>query len=71
MLKQFQQALLPPRMIMKVAADNGNGTVAVVSLSGSHGMNAIGSGTVGGHVYVQDGRVLGSAPDLPHGKTEV
>ena len=70
MLKQLQTALVLPRMIMTVAAVNADGTVTANSASG-HTIRAIGSGTVGDHIYVQDGRVLGTAPDLPFVEIEV
>ncbi|WP_251073473.1 hypothetical protein [Shewanella sp. NKUCC05_KAH] len=55
---------------MTVAAVNADGTVTASSASG-HTIRAIGSGTVGDHIYVQDGRVLGTAPDLPFVEIEV
>ncbi|MFB2669998.1 hypothetical protein ACE02U_14610 [Shewanella xiamenensis] len=64
MLKQLQSALVLPRQIMLVSAVNADGTVTASSASG-HTIRAIGTATVGDHIYVQDGRVLGSAPDLP------
>ncbi|MCU8034362.1 hypothetical protein L5M38_16175 [Shewanella sp. SM101] len=70
MLKQLQTALVLPRMIMTVDAVNADGTVTASSASG-HTIRAIGSGTVGDHIYVQDGRVLGTAPDLPFVEIEV
>lgn len=70
MLKQLQSALVPPRQIMLVSAVNADGTVTASSASG-HTIRAIGTATVGDHVYVQDGRVLGSAPDLPFVEIEV
>lgn len=70
MLKQLQTALALPRMIMTVAAMNTDGTVTASSASG-HTIRAIGSATIGDHIYVQDGRVLGTAPDLPFVEIEV
>ncbi|QQX78512.1 hypothetical protein JK628_13060 [Shewanella sp. KX20019] len=70
MFKQLQQALSLPRMIMTVQSDNGNGTVKLISDSGLS-ITAIGSGSPGAKVYVQDGRVLGTAADLPHTEIEV
>ncbi|MBU1393695.1 MAG: hypothetical protein KJ856_14030 [Gammaproteobacteria bacterium] len=70
MLKQLQTALVLPRMIMTVAAVNADGTVTASSASG-HTIRVIGSGTVGDHIYVQDGRVLGTAPDLPFVEIDV
>ncbi|GGN23358.1 hypothetical protein [Shewanella putrefaciens] len=70
MLKQLQSALVLPRQIMLVSAVNADGTVTASSASG-HTIRAIGTATVGDHVYVQDGRVLGSAPDLPFVEIEV
>jgi uncharacterized protein (AIM24 family) len=70
MLKQLQTALVLPRMIMTVAAVNADGTITASSASG-HTIRAIGSATLGDHIYVQDGRVLGTAPDLPFVEIEV
>ncbi|PKH62577.1 hypothetical protein CXF83_14920 [Shewanella sp. Choline-02u-19] len=70
MFKQLQQALSIPRMIMKVQSDNGNGTVKLISASGLS-ITALGSGSAGAKVYVQDGRILGTAADLPHTEIEV
>lgn len=70
MLKQLQSALVLPRQIMLVSAVNADGTVTASSASG-HTIRAIGTATVGDHIYVQDGRVLGSAPDLPFVEIEV
>ncbi|WP_037428035.1 hypothetical protein [Shewanella sp. POL2] len=70
MLKQLQSALVLPRQIMLVSAVNADGTVTASSASG-HTIRAIGTATVGDHIYVQDGRVLGTAPDLPFVEIEV
>jgi uncharacterized protein (AIM24 family) len=70
MLKQLQTALVLPRMIMTVATVNADGTITASSASG-HTIRAIGSATIGDHIYVQDGRVLGTAPDLPFVEIEV
>ena len=70
MFKQLQRAFSVPRMIMTVNADNGDGTI-VASTGGGSTITVIGSATPGTKVYVQDGRVLGSAPDLPHTQIEV
>ena len=70
MFKQLKKALSLPRMIMTVEADNGNGTTKLRSDSGLS-LTAIGSGSPGTKVYVQDGRVLGTAADLPHSEIEV
>lgn len=70
MLKQLQRTLLPPRIIMTVNADNGDGTVTVTAGNGGT-IRATGTATAGDKVYVQAGRVLGPAPDLPHGVIEV
>ena len=70
MLKQLQTALVLPRQIMLVSAVNADGTVTASSASG-HTIRAIGTATVGDHIYVQDGRVLGTAPNLPFVEIEV
>ena len=70
MFKQLQKVLSLPRMIMKIENDNGDGTVRVVSDSGLKA-TAIGNGIVGSRVYVQEGRILGAAADLPHSELEV
>lgn len=70
MLKQLQSAFVLPRQIMQVSAVNADGTVTASSASG-HTIRAIGTATVGDHIYVQDGRVLGTAPDLPFVEIEV
>ncbi|GIU22270.1 hypothetical protein [Shewanella sp. MBTL60-007] len=70
MFKQLQKALSLPRMIMTVQSDNGDGTVKLISDSGLKA-TAIGSGSAGSKVYVQDGRILGTAADLPHSEIEV
>ncbi|QYK07561.1 hypothetical protein [Shewanella mangrovisoli] len=70
MLKQLQSAFVLPRQIMLVSAVNADGTVTASSSSG-HTIRAIGSASVGEHIYVQDGRVLGTAPDLPFVEIEI
>lgn len=70
MLKQLQSQLSQPRWIMTVAAVNSDGTVTASSASGQT-LRAIGSASVGDHIYVQDGRVLGPAPNLPLVEIEV
>ncbi|MDF0533673.1 hypothetical protein PY479_05185 [Shewanella sp. A32] len=65
MLKELRQALLPPRVIATVTAQNADDTITAVTSSGRQ-YRAIGSATVGTKVYIQDGRVLGTAPDLTH-----
>jgi len=55
---------------MLVSAVNADGTVTASSASG-HTIRAIGTATVGDNIYVQDGRVLGTAPDLPFVEIEV
>ncbi|MEL4280696.1 MULTISPECIES: hypothetical protein [Shewanella] len=70
MLKQLQSALVLPRQIMLVSAVNADGTVTASSSSG-HTIRAIGSASVGDHIYVQDGRVLGTAPGLPFVEIEI
>lgn len=70
MLKQLRNALLPARMIAKVTDVNSDGTVTVQTDSGFT-FNAIGSGSVNGYVYVQDGMVIGTASTLAHGVIEV
>ncbi|AUR84134.1 hypothetical protein NVP1049O_25 [Vibrio phage 1.049.O._10N.286.54.B5] len=70
MLKRLQQELLPPRMIMTVSAVNTDGTVTVGS-GGGASVRALGSNAVGTKVYVQDGIVIGVAPDLTHYEIEV
>ncbi|QYJ79436.1 hypothetical protein [Shewanella acanthi] len=70
MLKQLQTALTLPRMIMTVNAVNADGTVTATTASGQT-MRIIGTAAVDDHIYVQDGRVLGTAPDLPFVEIEV
>ncbi|RLV61011.1 hypothetical protein D5018_03995 [Parashewanella curva] len=70
MLQQLKQSLGSQRQILKVTQSHSDGTVSAVSPSG-HGVRVIGSGSVNSHIYVQDGRVLGTAPDLPHSDIEV
>lgn len=70
MLKQLQQSLSTPRVIMTIDAVNVDGTVTATTASG-HTQRVIGSGNVGDHIYVQDNRVLGTAPDLPFYEMEV
>lgn len=70
MLKELQESILPPRRIMKINAVNADGTVTVSTPSG-YSFRAVGSGTVDSNVYVQDGRVLGVAPNLTHFTIEV
>ncbi|MFW0778437.1 hypothetical protein [Shewanella algae] len=65
MLKQLKRELLPAREIAQVNAENADGTVTATTRSGKT-FRATGSGNVGSYVYIQDGRVLGPAPDLPH-----
>ncbi len=69
-VKQLQQLLLPRREILKVAISHEDGTVTAVSPSGQQ-QRLIGSAAVNAHVYAEKGRVLGTAPDLPHGVIEV
>lgn len=70
MLKQLQQSLSTPRLIMTINVANADGTVTATTASG-HTQRVIGSGSVGDHIYVQDGRVLGTAPDLAFVEIEV
>lgn len=56
---------------MKVSAVNADGTVTVTSLGNTFSIRALGTGSVGSSVYVQDGVVIGSAPTLPHATIEV
>ena len=70
MLKQLQQALIPPRLIAKVNTVNADGTVTVTTDSGFT-YNAIGTGTVNTYVYTQNGMVIGSAPSLPFASIDV
>lgn len=65
MLKRLQAQILPPRMIMNVTAVNDDGTVTA-NTGGGQSIRALGSNPVGTQVYVQDGVVIGVAPDLPH-----
>lgn len=51
-------------------AVNEDDTVTASTASG-HSIRAIGSANIGEQVYVQGGRVLGIAPDLPHVEIEV
>lgn len=55
---------------MTVSAVNTDGTVTVNS-GGGASVRALGSNTVGTKVYVQDGIVIGVAPDLTHYEIEV
>jgi hypothetical protein len=70
MLKQLQQSLSAPRTIMTINVVNTDGTVTA-STASNHTQRVIGSGSVGDHIYVQDGRVLGTAPDLVFFEIEV
>lgn len=70
MLKELRNALLPARIIAKVLEVNGDNTVTVQTDSGFT-FNAIGTGTVDGYIYVQDGMVIGTASTLSHGVIEV
>lgn len=70
MFKELQRAIASPRMIMTVSSDNSDGTI-IASTCAGHTISVIGSATPGTKVYVQDGRVLGAAPDLPHTQIEV
>ncbi|WP_351123315.1 hypothetical protein [Shewanella sp. T24-MNA-CIBAN-0130] len=70
MLKQLQQSLAQPRLIMTINTVNTDGTVTA-STASNHTQRVIGSGSIGDHIYVQDGRVLGTAPDLPFVEIEV
>ncbi|WP_434340178.1 hypothetical protein [Motilimonas cestriensis] len=69
-IKQLQQLLLPRREILKVVISHDDGTVTAVSPSGQQ-QRLIGNASVDQHVYAEKGRVLGSAPNLPHGVIEV
>ncbi len=70
MFKQLKQSLGSQRQILKITTAHADGTVSAVSPSG-HAQRVIGSGSVNSNVYVQEGRVLGSAPDLPHTEIDV
>ena len=70
MLRELRRAIIPPRMIVEVTVANVDGTVTVTTPSGFT-FNAIGSGTVGDFIYVQDGIVIGQAADLPHGDIDI
>jgi hypothetical protein len=70
MLKQLQQSLSAPRVIMTINTVNTDGTVTA-STASNHTQRVIGSGSIGDHIYVQDGRVLGTAPALVFVEIEV
>jgi hypothetical protein len=70
MLKNLQQWFAPSRAIMLIEAVHAEGTVTVRSLSGQP-TTAIGTGTIGQHVYVENGRVIGDAPSLPYFEVDV
>lgn len=70
MLKELRSAILPPRVIVQVDTVNSDGTVTVTSDSGFK-FRAIGTGTVGAYVYVQDNVVIGNASTLSHGVIDV
>lgn len=65
-LKQLQQSLAQPRLSMTINTVNTDGTATTAS---NHTQRVIGS--VDDHIYVQDGRVLGTEPDLPFFEIEV
>jgi hypothetical protein len=57
---------------MTINAVNTDGTVTVTaSTASNHTQRVIGSGSIGDHIYVQDGRVLGTAPDFAFFEIEV
>lgn len=65
--------LLPdnPLIIVTVTAHNVDGTSTVTTVAGG-GMRVRGTDVaVGNKAYVQDGRILGEAPDLPHYEVSV
>ncbi len=66
----IHKEILQARTIQKIVNVNTDGTVSTED-GGGHVTRAIGSGTVGAHVYVQGGLVVGSAPSLPHSIIEV
>lgn len=70
MFKKLQSALVQPRTIMSVSTINADGTVTASTASGQS-LRVIGSATVGDKIYVQDGRVLGTAPNLTHIEIDV
>ena len=70
MFKQLQQLISKPRTIATIVSVNPEGTVTVSSPAGYHS-TVIGTGTAGQMVYVQEGRVLGPAPELPFFELEV
>lgn len=70
MFKQLQSLINQPKRIVTITSVNAEGTCTVESLSG-HTSTVIGTGTVGQMVYIQDGRVLGTAPSLPYFELEV
>ena len=70
MFKQLKKTFNNPRQIMKVTKVNIDGTLTVSSASGGS-INAIGTGTIDTWVYVQEGRILGVAANLPHSSIEV
>lgn len=70
MLRQLRGSILPAKVIMTVNAVNADGTVTATTAGGLT-QRVIGSASVDDKIYVQDRRVLGTAPTLPHVNIEV
>ena len=63
-MKQLQSTLSSPKFIMTVEAVHNDGTMVVVNGAGKKA-SVVGDAAVGQAVYVQSGRDVGVAPNLP------
>ncbi|KZX00062.1 hypothetical protein JL49_13265 [Pseudoalteromonas luteoviolacea] len=58
------------RSIVKVVQVNTDGTTTVEHSDGSHS-TVLGDSVSAGSAYIEDGRILGAAPDLPYAEIDV
>ncbi|MBQ4836033.1 hypothetical protein [Pseudoalteromonas luteoviolacea] len=58
------------RSIVKVVTVNTDGTTTVEHSDGSQS-TVLGDSVTSGSAYIEDGRIVGAAPDLPYSELEV
>ncbi len=60
----------PRRIIVEVVQVHSNGTTTVRHADGSE-TTVLGSDVVASHAYMENGKIIGEAPDLPYYEIEV
>ena len=62
--------IMPQRYIAVVDTVNANGTTLVLNSNGAKEV-VLGDSVASGHVYINDGVIVGAAADLPYTEIEV